>query len=98
MKQEEIVKSYDPVIMKRLFKFTKPYKFQVIIAVFALFFATAAELMMPVIMQKTIDEKILVSYARLENTKGNQNVIENIDRKKTVIELPGYVYFTDKSP
>ncbi len=58
MKQEEIIKSYDSAIMKRLFSFTKPYKFQVIIAVVALFFATAAELMMPVIMQKTIDGKI----------------------------------------
>jgi len=97
LKQEEIVKSYDPAIMKRLLGFTKPYKFHVVIAVISLFFATAAELMMPVIMQKTIDEKILVSYARLENTKDNRNIIETIDRKKTVIELPEYVYFTDKS-
>ena len=97
MRQEEIVKSYDPVIMKRLLGFTKPYKFHVAIAVIALFFATAAELLMPVIMQKTIDEKILVAYARLENTQGNKNIIRMIDRKKTVIEVPGYVYFTDKS-
>lgn len=97
MREEEIVKSYDPVIMKRLLGFTKPYKFHVTIAVIALFFATAAELLMPVIMQKTIDEKILVTYARLEKTKDNQNIIKEIDRKKAVIELPGYVYFTDKS-
>ena len=97
MNQGEIIKGYDPAIMKRLFMFTKPYKFQVIIAITALFFATAAELMMPVIMQKTIDEKILVSYARLETITVNRNIIETIDRKKTVIELPGYVYFTDKS-
>jgi ATP-binding cassette, subfamily B, multidrug efflux pump len=96
-KQDEIVKSYDPVIMKRLLQFTKPYKLQVIIAVVALFFATAAELMMPVIMQKTIDEKILVTYSRVEKTEANKNIIEKIDKKKTVVELSGYVYFTDKS-
>ncbi|MCK5200767.1 MAG: ABC transporter ATP-binding protein, partial [Spirochaetales bacterium] len=97
MKQEEIIKSYDPAIMKRLLGFTKPYRIQVVIAVAALFFATAAELMMPVIMQKTIDEKILVTYSRIENTEVNQEILDSIDRNKTVIELPGYVYFTDKS-
>ena len=97
-KQDEIVKSYDPVIMKRLLTFTKPYRFQVIIAVIALFFATAAELIMPVIMQKTIDEKILVSYSRIEKIEENKELIEKVDKKKTVVELSGYVYFTDKSP
>ena len=97
MKQEEIIKSYDPAIMKRLLGFTKPYRIQVVIAVAALFFATAAELMMPVIMQKTIDEKILVTYSRIENTEVNQEILDSIDRNKTVIELPGYVYFKDKS-
>lgn len=97
MKQEEIIKSYDSAIMKRLFTFTKPYKFQVIIAVIALFFATAVELMMPVIMQKTIDGKILVTYSRVENTEVNEEIAGEIDKKKTVIELSDYVYFTDKS-
>ncbi len=97
MKQEEIIKSYDSAIMKRLFTFTKPYKFQVIIAVIALFFATAAELMMPVIMQKTIDGKILVTYSRVENIELNEEIAGQIDKKKTVIELSDYIYFTDKS-
>ena len=97
MKQEEIIKSYDSAIMKRLLTFTKPYKFQVIIAVIALFFATAAELMMPVIMQKTIDGKILVTYSRVENTELNEEIAGQIDKKKTVIELSDYIYFTDKS-
>jgi ATP-binding cassette subfamily B multidrug efflux pump len=96
-KQDKIVKSYDPVIMKRLLTFTKPYKFQVIIAVIALFFATSAELIMPVIMQKTIDEKILVTYSRVENIEENEEIIDKIDKKKTVVELSGYVYFSDKS-
>ncbi len=97
MKQEEIIKNYDPVIMKRLLGFTKPYKFHVIIAVTALFFATAAELMMPVIMQKTIDENILVTYSRVKNTETSREILGKIDRNKIVIELPEYVYFTDKS-
>ncbi len=97
MKQDTIIKSYDSAIMKRLLTFTKPYKFQVIIAVIALFFATAAELMMPVIMQKTIDGKILVTYSRVENTEDNKTIVDKIDKKKTVIELSDYIYFTDKS-
>jgi ATP-binding cassette, subfamily B, multidrug efflux pump len=97
LKQEEIVKSYDPVIMKRLLGFTKPYKIHVIIAVISLFFATAAELMMPVVMQKTIDEKILITYSRLKNIKENQAEINSINRKKEVVEAGDYIYFTDKS-
>ncbi len=97
MKQEEIIKSYDSTIMKRLLKFTKPYKFHITIAITALFFATASELLMPVIMQKTIDTKILVSYARLENNMDNRNIIKNINKNKTIIELPEYIYFRDKT-
>jgi len=97
LKQEEIIKSYDSAIMKRLLTFTKPYKIQVIIAVIALFFATAAELMMPVIMQKTIDGKIIVTYSRIENTEANEEIAGKIDKKKTVVELADYIYFTDKS-
>ncbi len=97
MKQEEIIKSYDPEIMRRLLVYIKPYKFHVLIAVIALFLATAAELLMPVIMQKTIDEKILVSYARLEKKVENQDLIQSINKKKVIIDLPEFLYFTDKS-
>ena len=84
MKQEDIIKSYDSAIMKRLLSFTKPYKFQVIIAVIALFFATAAELMMPVIMQRTIDEKILVTYSRVENTEDNKKETFTMPEKRMI--------------
>ncbi|MCD6397792.1 MAG: ABC transporter ATP-binding protein [Spirochaetaceae bacterium] len=83
--------------MKRLWSFTKPYKWQVIIAITALLFTTAAELMMPVIMQKTIDGNIIVSYSKIKDTEGNSTIINSIDRKKPFIKTGGYVYFRDKS-
>ncbi len=96
-KEEEIVKNYDPVIVKRLWSFTKPYKWQVIIAITALLFATAAELMMPVIMQKTIDGNIIVSYSKIKDTEENSNIINSLNGTKAFIKAGEYIYFRDKS-
>ncbi len=60
MKEEIIIKKYDPEIMKRLLVFTRPYIIHTTAAVITLLLATGTELLMPVIMQRAIDTDILV--------------------------------------
>lgn len=60
MKEEIIIKKYDPEIMKRLLIFTRPYIIHTTAAVITLLLATGTELLMPVIMQRAIDTDILV--------------------------------------
>ena len=65
--EEQIVRGYDPLIMKRLLLFLKPYVRIVVVASAALLAATGAELLLPLIMQRTIDRHIVVRYYRVDN-------------------------------
>ncbi len=65
IESEQIVKGYDPVIMRRLLGYLRPYRATVAIAVVALLFATAGELLLPVIIQQTLDRYILSAHRRV---------------------------------
>jgi len=69
MKEEKIIKKYDTEIIKRLLMYTKPYFFYVIVATAALLLATAAELLMPVVIQRAIDSNILVPSPNIHALK-----------------------------
>lgn len=62
---DEIIRGYSPEVMKRLLGYIKPYKISVIITLAALILATAAELLMPIVMKKTLDDFLLRRENRL---------------------------------
>ncbi|MBI9103301.1 MAG: ABC transporter ATP-binding protein [Spirochaetales bacterium] len=62
MENEKIVKGWDSQIMKRLFKYVKPYKGWFILAIIGLTLATIGELLTPVVLQKAIDNHILLNF------------------------------------
>ncbi|RKX91008.1 MAG: ABC transporter ATP-binding protein [Spirochaetes bacterium] len=59
MKEEPLIKKYDPEIMRKILSFSKPYTLHMTIAVIALLLATAAELLLPVVIKTAIDGNIL---------------------------------------
>ncbi len=59
MEQEEIVKGYDPEIVRRLSTYTLPFRGLVLGAALAMLISTATELLGPVILRRTIDGFIL---------------------------------------
>lgn len=67
---DEIIRGYSPEVMKRLLGYIKPYKVSVILALIALVLATAAELLMPIVMKKTLDDHLL----RRENSLSFETV------------------------
>ena len=57
---DDITKEYDSRIVRRILSFLKPYKRLVFITLFALAVSTLAELFIPVLLQRIIDDGIMV--------------------------------------
>lgn len=89
MEKEEIIKEYDPVILKKLGAFAAPHLKWIIIGVLALMIATGAELINPIIIQKTIDNNILPHYGRIEDITDSTSI-------ERAIEIEGFYYFHRK--
>ena len=56
---DDITKEYDSRIVKRIFSFLKPYKRFVVVTLFAIAVSTVAELFIPVLLQRIVDDGIM---------------------------------------
>ncbi|MCA1753094.1 MAG: ABC transporter ATP-binding protein/permease [Spirochaeta sp.] len=59
MEEEKVIKGYDPLIMKRLLAFLRPYKLVTALSLMALLIATVGELLLPVVLQRALDHHVL---------------------------------------
>ena len=64
MDEEKVIAGYDPVVVRRLFQFVRPHLRILLAAVVALGVATAAELAMPVVIQRAVDQDLMADYLR----------------------------------
>ena len=85
--KEEILKRYDPRIMRRILTYLKPHLLFFILAIVSLFIATVGELAVPIIMQRAIDEHIIpyrrgIVLSSLE--PGQQEKLGDIDEELIV--------------
>ena len=65
MEQEKVITGYNPDLMRRLIRYLRPYRGITIVAIVALLVATAAELLLPVVLQRAIDQNLVNTYARI---------------------------------
>ncbi|MBP7264534.1 MAG: ABC transporter ATP-binding protein [Spirochaetia bacterium] len=73
---DDIVKGYDGAIVKRILRYVKPYRGLLVVAALALVVTTLGELVMPVVVQKTMDEALVVSWAALsQDHEGSARVL-----------------------
>lgn len=63
---DEVVKSYDSTIMGRIFSYVRPYRLLLAMATLSLALSTIGELVLPVIIQKTVDEALVVSWVAVD--------------------------------
>lgn len=63
---EEIVRTSSTAVINRLANLTRPYRIAVLITVITLLIATAAELLLPVIIRRTLDDHLLRREYRLD--------------------------------
>ncbi len=89
---DQVVKGYDPVIMRRLLGFLKPHARTVALAVAGLLLATLAELLLPVVLQKTIDRYIIVEYCRLSASALGEPGVRPLKITPADPTIGGYVY------
>ena len=61
------MKYYDPRIMARLLGYLRPYKLTALAAVLGLIGATVCELLLPVIIQQTVDRHIVAEYVEIDD-------------------------------
>jgi len=59
---DEITKEYDPNVMRRILGYVAPYRVLALAALLALILATAGELALPVLIQRTVDNAFLPSW------------------------------------
>ena len=62
---DDIIRGYSPEVMKRLLGYIKPYKISAVFTLIALVLATTAELLMPIVMKRTLDDHLLRRENRL---------------------------------
>lgn len=75
---EVIVKGFDAVIVKRLSAFVKPYAGVVLVAMIGLFAATVAELVTPVIVQRTIDSNVIPGHFYYRGSAGEPGPLSEL--------------------
>jgi ATP-binding cassette subfamily B protein len=62
---DDIVKDYDATIVARIFSYVRPYQALLVWSVLALALSTLGELLLPVLVQRTIDDSLVVSWSAL---------------------------------
>ena len=62
---DDVVKDYDSAIVARIFRYVRPYKALLVWSVLALILSTLGELLLPVLVQRTIDDSLVVSWSAL---------------------------------
>ena len=73
---ENIVKSYDSDIMKRLLGYLKPYMLIFVLSLIALAVSTVGELYVPILLQRATDNHILPYYRALRVDRIPPDVLE----------------------
>ncbi len=77
------MRSYDPVIMRRLLGFARPYKFAIVLALLALAVSTAGELVLPVMLQRAVDEHLLATHKRFDLKRSAELGRQEVDDRYT---------------
>jgi ATP-binding cassette subfamily B protein len=62
--EEKVITGYDPDVVRRLFDFVRPHLRLLVTAIVALGVATAAELALPVVIQRAVDQDLMADYLR----------------------------------
>ncbi len=95
MEQEKIISGYDPALVGRLFRYLKPYRLVATVGVIALAVATLAELLLPVILQNTIDHHLVNTYSRVSADKTSLPELRGAHITESDVRIGSYYYIPD---
>ena len=92
MEQEKIITEYNPVLMRRLFGYLKPYRSIALFAALALIVATASELLIPVVLQRAIDRNLTNSYSRIRVDAASLPELHSAKIDSSDVRIGAYYY------
>ncbi|MFZ2635568.1 MAG: ABC transporter ATP-binding protein [Rectinemataceae bacterium] len=73
---DEITKGYDSRIASRILGYVKPYRLLTVLALIALIVSTAGELFSPIIIRKSIDEALIVSWFGFDQAVAGEEAMQ----------------------
>ena len=92
MEEEKIITGYNPAIMRRLFRYTRPYWLLVAGALLSLGIATSADLLLPVVIQRAVDRHLVARYTRIPDEFIDREELQAVDvTEAVVLERATYV-------
>jgi len=77
MEEEQVLTGYNPRIMRRLLRYAKPYWVMVAAALISLAVGTSGDLLLPVVIQRAVDNNLVVRYTRVPPDK--TDALEGVD-------------------
>ncbi len=95
MDQEKIISGYNPALVRRLFSYLRPYRTIAIIGIVALGIATTAELLLPVILQRSIDHYLVNTYSRISADKTGLSELRGARIISSDVRIGNYFYIPD---
>lgn len=95
IEEEAVIKGYDPKLAKRLLALLKPYKLTLVIAAVALVFATAGQLIIPVILQRSVDNHLMRRYHRVPAGLAQNDRLANLEIDAEDIRIGDFFYVPD---
>ncbi|MDR2784321.1 MAG: ABC transporter ATP-binding protein, partial [Treponema sp.] len=101
---EEVVKDYDSAIVRRILSCIKPYKLLSFLIVITLGASTIGELLVPVLLQRVIDEAVLARYIvirldvlereRTALSPESRNAVDTIIAEKRAVKIGERVFIS----
>ena len=87
------MKYYNPRVMRRLLGYLSPYKLTTLAAILGLIGATVCELLLPVIIQQTVDRHIVAEYVEVDE----ETAAELEDREIATRRLDESIYVLESA-
>lgn len=94
--KDEVTKGYDPALAGRMVRYMKPYLGLVVASMVALAVSTGTELLMPVLVQRTVDEAIVVSYVRADRDAAASSELEPLAISDADPAIGHWVYLKER--
>ncbi len=94
---DDIVKSYDSVLVGKIFRYVKPYRALLVMTALALVLSTLGELLLPIIAQRTVDDALMLSYSALQERGLADLRLNGVEIPQDAPRALGFVFMRKKS-
>ncbi len=91
---EDILRGYSPALMRRLLRYLRPHLPLFLLSVAALLAATAGELVMPILVQRSVDNYILPFQRAIRVDSAPPRVLQKLGGPRPERTLEGLYFFS----